>query len=121
MGSRVWAIGNPNRKAFDIRSGEFLGPHFEEYASVVVSIPFDSGMSGGPLFTESGKLLGMTTKTITRVGVGARPRFRYLDLEQSVGVSVREIRKRRDKIHQFLRPEKYLEYKGIERPTLVGH
>lgn len=61
-GQSVYAIGFPADRGFTVRSGQVVALHDLDGAQVIqVSAPFDYGASGGGLFDDEGKLVGILT------------------------------------------------------------
>lgn len=111
-GDRVYLIGNPLGRPFRVAAGSFLGTKlYDNAAEVHVSIPFQKGMSGGPIFTSDGQLVGMTTRWITEWH-GYAPTQRYANLETSLGISTRELQKFRKKVRAFVPPRVYFKRGG---------
>ncbi len=62
IGQRVFAAGFPADGALTISDGRVIALHNHEGAEVIqVSAPFDHGSSGGALFDEYGRLVGIVT------------------------------------------------------------
>jgi serine protease Do len=60
QGDSVIAVGYPRGGKLDISYGEIKGLHAHDGASVLqVSTPFDHGQSGGGLFDQAGRLIGI--------------------------------------------------------------
>lgn len=106
-GARVFTIGHPQGRPWVIQSGKFLSrQHHESVSWVEVAIAFDGGISGSPIFTSSGQLLGIATQYVTS-WYGYEPKQRYKNLETSLGISTREILALRKKVRNFVAPARY--------------
>lgn len=106
-GARVFAIGHPQGRPWVIQAGKFLSrQHHESVSWVEVSISFDGGISGSPIFASNGQLLGMATQYVTSWH-GHEPKERYKKLETSLGISTREIQSFRKKVREFVAPSRY--------------
>jgi S1-C subfamily serine protease len=62
VGQRVFAIGNPQRLSLTLSEGLISGLRGEEDKPLIqTTAPLSPGSSGGGLFDESGRLVGITT------------------------------------------------------------
>ncbi len=62
VGQTVFAAGFPGGNRFAVTAGRIIALHDYDGANVIqVSSPFDSGASGGGLFDEDGRLIGVIT------------------------------------------------------------
>lgn len=62
IGQRIFAVGFPFGGALTITEGRVIALHHYDGAKVIQgSAPFEPGSSGGALFDESGRLVGITT------------------------------------------------------------
>ena len=61
-GEAVYAVGYPAQRALSVTRGEVVALHDYDGAAVIqVSAPFDRGASGGGLFDQQGRLVGILT------------------------------------------------------------
>ena len=61
LGDPVFAVGYPRGGEITISSGQIKGLYnFDKGQLVQVSAPFDHGQSGGAIFSQEGKLIGIT-------------------------------------------------------------
>jgi len=60
MGDRVYPMGNPLDMGMTIIEGTFNGlVGLDPYQHILLSAPLNPGMSGGPAFSSSGKVIGV--------------------------------------------------------------
>jgi S1-C subfamily serine protease len=72
LGERLYTIGNPSGLAYTVTSGVFSGARSNgEQIMLQTDAPISPGNSGGPLITESGRVVGINTLVLRGVqGIG---------------------------------------------------
>lgn len=65
IGSKVYTIGNPRGLEGTISEGIISAKRKEEYDLIQITAPISPGNSGGPLINENGKVIGISTFTLT--------------------------------------------------------
>lgn len=66
IGQRVYAVGNPERLALTLSEGIVSGLRSKDESEPLIqtTAPLSPGSSGGGLFDEAGRLIGITTLTV---------------------------------------------------------
>jgi S1-C subfamily serine protease len=72
QGERLYTIGNPSGLAYSVTSGVFSGDRGSgDQRFLQTDAPINQGNSGGPLVTESGRVVGINTETLSGTqGIG---------------------------------------------------
>ena len=72
LGERLYTIGNPSGLAYTVTSGVFSGARSNgQQIMLQTDAPISPGNSGGPLITESGRVVGINTLVLRGVqGIG---------------------------------------------------
>ena len=72
QGERLYTIGNPSGLAYSVTSGIFSGDRGSgDQRFLQTDAPINQGNSGGPLVTESGRVVGINTETLSGTqGIG---------------------------------------------------
>jgi S1-C subfamily serine protease len=72
QGERLYTIGNPSGLAYSVTSGIFSGDRGSGDQRVLqTDAPINQGNSGGPLVTESGRVVGINSQTLSGTqGIG---------------------------------------------------
>ena len=66
IGSRVYALGNPEGLSWTITDGLYSGPRvFGGVTKLQISAPVSHGSSGGPILNEQGEVVGVLQGSIT--------------------------------------------------------
>ena len=65
IGSKIFTIGNPRGLEGTISEGIISAKRKEEYDLIQITAPISPGNSGGPLINEKGKVIGVSTFTLT--------------------------------------------------------
>jgi S1-C subfamily serine protease len=74
VGSRAYAIGNPEGFANTLSEGLVSGKRrvAADLFLLQTTAPISPGSSGGPLLDESGRVIGVTTLSLSRVAPGSQ-------------------------------------------------
>jgi len=72
QGDRLYTIGNPSGLMYSVTSGVFSGDRGSgDQRFLQTDAPINQGNSGGPLVTESGRVIGINTKVLSGTqGIG---------------------------------------------------
>jgi S1-C subfamily serine protease len=72
QGERLYTIGNPSGLVYSVTSGIFSGDRGSgDQRFLQTDAPINQGNSGGPLVTESGRVVGINTKVLSGTqGIG---------------------------------------------------
>jgi S1-C subfamily serine protease len=72
QGERLYTIGNPSGLTYSVTSGVFSGDRGSgDQRFLQTDAPINQGNSGGPLVTESGRVVGINTQTLSGTqGIG---------------------------------------------------
>lgn len=72
QGERLYTIGNPSGLTYSVTSGIFSGDRGRgDQRFLQTDAPINQGNSGGPLVTESGRVVGINTSTLSGTqGIG---------------------------------------------------
>ena len=72
QGERLYTIGNPSGLVYSVTSGVFSGDRGRgDQRFLQTDAPINQGNSGGPLLTESGRVVGINTKVLSGTqGIG---------------------------------------------------
>jgi S1-C subfamily serine protease len=72
QGERLYTIGNPSGLAYSVTSGIFSGDRGSgDQRFLQTDAPINQGNSGGPLVTESGRVVGINTQVLSGTqGIG---------------------------------------------------
>ena len=111
-GALVYTIGNPLGKNFQISSGEFRRTmNHDGLSEILTTVPIKPGNSGGPMFREDGRLLGIATM-IRGVYSPYTSKVRNTATEEPYGLSVSELNRFIERFYQkgghFVSPETFV-------------
>ncbi len=102
-GNRVYPMGNPMDLGMTIIEGTFNGlVGVDLYQHILLSAPLNPGMSGGPAFDSSGKVVGVN------VSVGGNSLSYLVPVEYLIKLAKGEIEKRKKEEWQTITQEQIL-------------